>query len=81
MKTRTDEELKNFAKLVNVYSLNYAMGKKYNDPTLMDVSFERFATLNSRLNSEGYYVEKVGKDYLDNFGVTYSTYEVRKSDL
>ena len=81
MKTRTDEELKNFAKLVNVYSLNYAVGKKYNDPALMDVSFERFATLNSRLNSEGYYVEKVGTDHSDNFDVTYSTYDVKESDL
>lgn len=81
MKARTDKELKGFTRLINAYSFNYAMGKKYNDPTLMDVSFERFATLNNRLNSEGYYVEKVGKDYLDNFGITYSTYEVRKSDL
>ena len=81
MKTRTDEELKNFAKLVNVYSLNYAMGKKYNDPTLMDVSLERFATLSNLLNSEGYYVEKVGTDHSDNFDVTYSTYDVKESDL
>ena len=81
MKTRTDKELKGFTRLINAYSFNYAMGKKYNDPTLMDVSFEGFATLNSRLNSEGYYVEKVGTDHSDNFGVTYSTYEVRKSDL
>ena len=81
MKTRTDEELKNFAKLVNVYSLNYAMGKKYGDPTLMDVSLERFTALSNLLNSEGYYVERVGTDHSDNFDVTYSTYEVKKSDL
>ena len=81
MKTRTDKELKGFTRLINAYSFNYAMGKKYNDPTLMDVSFERFATLNNRLNSEGYYVEKVGKDYLDNFDVTYSTYDVKEYDL
>lgn len=81
MGTRTDKELKDFTRLINAYSFNYAMGKKYNDPTLMDVSLERFATLSNLLNSEGYYVERVGKDYLDNFGITYSTYEVRKSDL
>ena len=38
MKTRTDKELKDFATLITTYSFNYAMGKKYNDPTLMDVS-------------------------------------------
>ena len=81
MKTRTDKELKGFTRLINAYSFNYAMGKKYNDPTLMDVSLERFVTLSNLLNSEGYYVEGVGKDYLDNFGITYSTYEVRESDL
>ena len=81
MGTRTDKELKDFTRLINAYSFNYAMGKKYNDPTLMDVSLERFATLSNLLNSEGYYVERVGEDYLDNFGITYSTYEVRESDL
>ena len=81
MKTRTDKELKGFAILANTYSFNYAMGKKYNDPALMDMSLERFTALSNRLNSEGYYVERVGKDYLDNFGITYSTYEVRKSEL
>ena len=81
MQTRTDKELKDFTRLINAYSFNYAMGKKYNDPTLMDVSLERFATLSNLLNWEGYYVERVGKDYLDNFGITYSAYEVRKSDL
>ena len=81
MKTRTDKELKGFARLINAYSFNYAMGKKYNDPTLMDVSLERFTALSNLLNSEGYYVERVGKDYLDNLGITYSTYEVRESDL
>ena len=81
MGTRTDKELKDCTRLINAYSFNYAMGKKYNDPTLMDVSLERFATLSNLLNSEGYYVERVGKDYLDNFGITYSTYEVRESDL
>ena len=81
MKTRTDEELKGFTRLINAYSFNYAMGKKYNDPTLMDVSLERFTALSNLLNSEGYYVEKVGKDYLDNFGITYSTYEVKRSEL
>ena len=81
MGTRTDKELKGFARLINAYSFNYAMGKKYNDPTLMDVSLERFTALSNRLNSEGYYVEKVGKDYLDNFGITYSTYEVKRSEL
>ena len=81
MKTRTDKELKGFTRLINAYSFNYAMGKKYGDPTLMDVSLERFTTLSNLLNSEGYYVERVGKDYLDNFGITYSTYEVRESEL
>ena len=81
MKTRTDKELKDFATLITTYSFNYAMGKKYNDPTLMDVSLERFTTLSNLLNSEGYYVERAGKDHLDNFGITYSTYEVRESEL
>ena len=89
MKTRTDEELKNFAKLVNVYSLNYAMGKKYGDHTLMDasikdlmdISLKMFTELNNLLNSEGYYVEKIGTDHSDNFDVTYSTYDVKESDL
>ena len=81
MKARTDKELKDFATLINTYSFNYAMGKKYNDSTLMDVSLRMFTALSNLLNSEGYYVERVGKDYLDNFGITYSTYEVRKSEL
>ena len=81
MKTRTDKELKGFTRLINAYSFNYAMGKKYGDPTLMDMSLKRFTTLSNLLNSEGYYVERVGKDYLDNFGITYSAYEVRESDL
>ena len=81
MKTRTDKELKGFTRLINAYSFNYAMGKKYNDPTLMDVSLERFTALSNLLNSEGYYVERAGKDYLDNFGITYSTYEVKRSEL
>ena len=81
MGTRTDKELKGFARLINAYSFNYAVGKKYNDPALMDMSLERFTALSNRLNSEGYYIERVGKDYLDNFGITYSTYEVRKSEL
>lgn len=81
MKTRTDKELKGFTKLINAYSFNYAMGKKYGDTTLMDVSLERFTTLSNLLNSEGYYVERAGKDHLDNFGITYSTYEVRESEL
>ena len=89
MKTRTDKELKQFEEMINVYSLNYAMGKKYGDHTLMDasikdlmdISLKMFAELNNLLNSEGYYVEKVGTDHSDNFDVTYSTYEVRKSDL
>ena len=81
MKIRTDKELKGFTKLINAYSFNYAMGKKYGDPTLMDVSLERFTTLSNLLNSEGYYVEKVGTDHSDNFDVTYSTYEVKESEL
>lgn len=81
MKARTDKELKDFATLITTYSFNYAMGKKYNDPTLMDVSLERFTALSNLLNSEGYYVERTGKDHLDNFGITYSTYEVRESEL
>ena len=81
METITDKELKGFARLINAYSFNYAMGKKYNDPTLMDMSLERFTALSNRLNSEGYYVERAGKDHLDNFGITYSTYEVRESEL
>ena len=40
-----------------------------------------FTMLSNLLNSEGYYVERVGKDYLDNFGITYSTYEVKRSEL
>ena len=81
MKTRTDKELKDFATLINTYSFNYAMGKKYNDPTLMDVSLRMFTALSNLLNSEGYYVEKVGTDHFDNFDVTYSTYKVRESEL
>ena len=81
MKTRTDKELKGFATRINTYSFNYAMGKKYNDSTLMDVSLRMFTELSNLLNSEGYYIERVGTDHFDNFDVTYSTYEVRKSDL
>ena len=81
MKTRTDKELKGFTKLINAYSFNYAMGKKYGDPALMDVSLERFTALSNLLNSEGYYVERVGTDHSDNFDVTYSTYEVKESEL
>ena len=81
MKTRSDKELKDFATLITTYSFNYAMGKKYNDPTLMDVSLRMFAALSSLLNSEGYCIERVGADHFDNFGVTYSTYKVRESEL
>ena len=81
MKTRTDKELKGFTRLINAYSFNYAMGKKYNDPTLMDVSLRMFAALNSLLNSEGYCVERAGADHFDNFDVTYSVYKVRESEL
>ena len=81
MKTRTDKELKDFTRLANAYSFTYTMGKKYGDPTLMDVSLKRLTSISKLFNSEGYYVEKVGTDHSDNFDVTYSTYEVRKSDL
>lgn len=81
MKTRTDKELKDFATLINTYSFNYEMGKKYNDSTLMDVSLRMFTALSNLLNSEGYYVERVGTDHFDNFDVTYSTYKVRESEL
>ena len=81
MGTRTDKELKDFTRIANAYSFTYAMGKKYGEPTLMDVSLKRFTSLSNLLNSEGYYVERVGKDYLDNFGITYSTYEVKRSEL
>ena len=81
MKTRTDEELKDFTRLANAYSFTYTMGKKYGDPTLMDVSLKRLTSISKLFNSEGYYVKKVGTDHSDNFDVTYSTYEVRKSDL
>ena len=81
MKTRTDKELKDFATLITTYSFNYAMGKKYNDSTLMDVSLRMFTALSNLLNSEGYYVERIGADHFDNFDVTYSTYKVRESEL
>ena len=81
MKTRTDKELKDFTRLANAYSFTYTMGKKYGDPTLMDVSLRMFTALSNLLNSEGYYVEKVGTDHSDNFDVTYSTYDVKESDL
>lgn len=81
MKARTDKELKDFATLINTYSFNYAMGKKYNDPTLMDISLRMSTALSNLLNSEGYCVERVGADHFDNFGVTYSIYRVRESEL
>ena len=81
MKTRTDKELKQFEEMINACSFNYAKSKKYGDHTGMDEFLRMFAMISNLLNSEGYYVERVGKDYLDNFGITYSTYEVRKSDL
>ena len=81
MKTRTDKELKGFTRLINAYSFNYAMGKKYGDPTLMDVSLKRLTSISKLFNSEGYYVKKVGTDRFDSLDVTYSTYEVRKSEL
>ena len=81
MKTRTDKELKDFTRLANASSFTYTMSKKYGDPTLMDVSLKRLTSISKLFNSEGYYAEKVGTDHSDNFDVTYSTYEVRKSDL
>ena len=81
MKTRTDKELKQFEEMINACSFNYAKSKKYGDHAGMDVFLRTFAMLNNLLNSEGYYVEKVGTDHFDNLDVTYSTYEVRKSDL
>lgn len=81
MKTRTDKELKDFTRLANAYSFTYTMGKKYGDPTLMDVSLKRLTSISKLFNSEGYYVKKVGTDRFDSLDVTYSTYEVRKSDL
>ena len=48
---------------------------------LMDISLKMFTELNNLLNSEGYYVEKVGTDHSDNFDVTYSTYDVKESEL
>ena len=81
MKTRTDKELKDFARLASMYSLIYAMGKKYGDPTLMDVSLKRLTSISKLFNSEGYYVKKVGTDRFDSLDVTYSTYEVKRSEL
>ena len=81
MKTRTDKELKDFTKLINAHSFNYAVGKRYDDALLMDKSLKKFTALSQLLNSEGYYVERVGTKYLDGFNVTYNTYEVRESEL
>ena len=81
MKTRTDKELKQFEEMINACSFNYAKSKKYGDPAGMDEFLRMFAMISNLLNSEGYYVEKVGIDRFDNLDVTYSTYEVRKSDL
>ena len=81
MKTRTDKELKDFARLASMYSLIYAMGKKYGDPTLMDGSLKRLTSISKLFNSEGYYVKKVGTDRFDSLDVTYSTYEVKRSEL
>ena len=81
MKARTDKELKQFEEMLNACSFNYAKGKKYGDHTGMDEFLRMFTMLSNLLNSEGYYVERVGTDRFDNLDVTYSTYEVRKSDL
>ena len=81
MKTRTDKELKQFEEMINMCSFNYAKSKKYGDHTGMDEFLRMFAMISNLLNSEGYYVEKVGTDHFDNLDVTYSTYGVRKSDL
>ena len=81
MKTRTDKELKDFTKLINAHSFNYAVGKRYDDALLMDKSLKKFAALSQLLNSEGYYIERVGTKHLDGFNVTYNIYEVRESEL
>ena len=51
MKTRTDKELKDFTRLANAYSFTYTMGKKYGDPTLMDVSLKRLTSISKLFNS------------------------------
>ncbi len=81
MKTRTDKELKDFTKLINAHSFNYAVGKRYDDALLMDKSLKKFTALSQLLNSEGYYIERVGTKHLDGFNVTYNIYEVRESEL
>ena len=81
MGTRTDKELKQFEEMINACSFNYAKSKKYGDHAGMDEFLRMFAMISNLLNLEGYYVEKVGTDRFDNLDVTYSTYEVRKSDL
>ena len=81
MKARTDKELKQFEEMLNAYSFNYAKGKKYGDHAGMDEFLRMFTMLSNLLNSEGYYVEKVGTDRFDNLDVTYSTYEVKRSEL
>ena len=67
--------------MLNAYSFNYAKGKKYADHAGMDEFLRMFTMLSNLLNSEGYYVEKVGTDRFDNLDVTYSTYEVKRSEL
>lgn len=77
--TMIDIRKEDCVKLLNMCSLNYAMGKRRDDRDLMNTSSEMFASLSQSLNSKGYYAEKVGIDSSNGFGVTYSLYEVRKA--
>ena len=79
--TTIDIRKEDCEKLLNMCSLNYVIGKRRDDRDLMNMSSELFASLNQSLNSKGYYVEKVGTDHSDNFDVTYSTYDVKESEL
>lgn len=79
MKTRTDRELRQLSEMINACSFNFAKGKKYDDRVLVDRFLDIFNTLSLVLNSEGYYVERVGTDHFDDPDVTYNTYEVRRS--
>ena len=78
--TMIDIRKEDCEKLLNMCSLNYAVGKRRDDRDLMNTSSEMFASLSQALNSRGYYVEKAGTDSSSGFGVAYSLYEVREAD-
>ena len=78
--TTIDIRKEDCEKLLNMCSLNYAVGKRRDDRDLMNTSSEMFASLSQALNSRGYYVEKAGTDSSSGFGVAYSLYEVREAD-